>query len=123
MKRVITPLQWMKSHLTMILMLILKMVLMAKETPLKPSSKPASKVTAVNNQEALMGSLLKHPTDRPKTKAEKAAAMAATKSSNPLVGTPVSNDYSQLVASSAAIAASIRYKSKMDGLMKQAEMY
>jgi hypothetical protein len=78
-----------------------------KKTPLKPSSKPASKVTVVNNQEAPMGSLLKHPPGWTKTKAAKATAMAATTKNNLSVDTPVSNDYSQLVASSAAIAASI----------------
>jgi hypothetical protein len=40
-----------------------------------------------------------------------------------LVDTTVLNDYSQLVPSSAAIAASICFKSRMDGLMKQADMY
>jgi hypothetical protein len=35
----------------------------------------------------------------------------------------VSSDYSKLVALSAMIAASIWYKSRMDVLMKEAEMY
>jgi hypothetical protein len=49
--------------------------------------------------------------------------MAAMEKSNLSVDASVSNDYSKLVASSAAIAASIWYKSRMDVLMKEAEMY
>jgi hypothetical protein len=65
-----------------------------------------------------MGSALKRPPGRLKTKAAKAAGTAATKPN-----TPASSNYSKLVASSEAIAASIRYKSKMEMLMKEAEMY
>jgi hypothetical protein len=72
----------------------------------------------VNNQEAPMGNALKRPPGRSKTKAAKAARTAATKNKN-----PASSDYAKLVASSKAIAASIRYKSKMEMLMKEAEMY
>jgi hypothetical protein len=72
----------------------------------------------VNNQDAPMGSALKRPPGRSKTKAAKAAGTAATKPN-----TPASSDYSKLAASSEAIAASIRYKSKMEMLMKEAEMY
>jgi hypothetical protein len=77
----------------------------------KPSSKSASKV-AVNNQDAPMGSALKRLPRHSKTKAAKAARTASSKTN-----TPASSDYAKLVASSEAIAASIRYKSKMEMLM------
>jgi hypothetical protein len=80
-------LQWMMNNLTMSLMLILMMVKIS----------------------------IKCPPGWMKTKVAKAAATAATKQTcKLLVTTPVSNDYSKLVALSAAIAASNHYKSRMD---------
>jgi hypothetical protein len=50
-----------------------------KKLPAKPSSKSASKVIIVNNQEAPIGSLLKWPPGGTKSDAAKYAAMTATK--------------------------------------------
>jgi hypothetical protein len=93
-----------------------------KKLPSKASSQSPSKVT-VNNQEAPLGSALKRPPGQTKTKAAKVAATAAPRSCNLLVATPVADDYLKLVASSAIIEASICYKSRMDVLMREAEMY
>jgi hypothetical protein len=70
-----------------------------KKPASKPSAKSASKVT-VNNQNAPMGSALKCPPGRSKTKSAKAAGTAAMKTN-----TPASSDYAKLVASSEAIYA------------------